>query len=748
MEGQKVYRDISLHFLELHCEVGAKMSSFAITHSASAYANECSNGNDTFSNELLYNNQDFSQESKVKKDSSAAMVVTRRTTDSSIPPLCGGKLANINNNNVPQNVIKSANRAKNELNGLNIYPERQRKKNHKTIDKGRHPPQGKIGQTLSHTGSINLSSATGMSRKPNPQTGSSHAVDVSGPVPTRTTLNHTFGNHVTSVSPPISTGPEPDHTGSSNVGGGSRSVPTGNSTDHIGGSHMSGLRQPVASVTDGLQMVKEGSVVIKEENNHTQLFQQDMQSNQQFVLLQQQHQILQQQLQQQMQFYQNQGHLEKQQIRKSPQEQGQQVQNNSENTLEVSRQTGKIEYEGTDEDDVEDENLEREENAANGTFNPYQDGSMLVRGYQVQQGSIQQLADQANLADLFDDSLITQDQVERSVPLQYELFQQERGIYDSVSRISSEVRSVVRSIGWKCIKLLNEDDMHHNSPFATMVLKELRLFPKNPQELWKIKDNWGRIKKDVADGMSGARSAATQKIQKGFNGEKSDSMTVYWINIELSNILFLEELYNANRLPALNELEKGRQNTEAYNLFAQYLVTGCIKTTTWKDNCNINPFSTIVNESDEAVTFLILANNWDAWIEQCQKTKNGKQPKVRELETKQKFMLQDGRGYSYSVEGRQYYNAMFDRVEKDREAFGQQFDIQFLNLLNHAADADGKENTNKKKNVKERNREVVCRHSGPNKIRKVLDHSQLNNVQPMATYSNCHLAQQGSMDCY
>lgn len=180
----------------------------------------------------------------------------------------------------------------------------------------------------------------------------------------------------------------------------------------------------------------------------------------------------------------------------------------------------------------------------------------------------------------------------------------------------------------------------------------------------------------------------------------------------------------------MSDFEKGRKNPETYLLFAQFLVTGCIKSSTWKDNCRINPFSSIVNESDEAITFLILANNWDAWMEQCEKSEKsngGKPPKVRELEAKQKYMEKDGRGYSYSKEGKNYYNQMFDFVLDDRSLNGIEFDNQLLNHLN-ASDKNYQENARSKKMVKERDIEVVCRHAGPNKMRKILCETQQQSI--------------------
>ena len=80
--------------------------------------------------------------------------------------------------------------------------------------------------------------------------------------------------------------------------------------------------------------------------------------------------------------------------------------------------------------------------------------------------------------------------------------------------------------------------------------------------------------------------------------------------------------------------------------------------------------SAYVSVSDEAMTFLILANNWDVWTEMAidlaGQPKEGKKCKtVEECVSKQRYHIDGkGRGYSWSVEGKVYYNQMYVEIKK------------------------------------------------------------------------------------
>jgi len=95
---------------------------------------------------------------------------------------------------------------------------------------------------------------------------------------------------------------------------------------------------------------------------------------------------------------------------------------------------------------------------------------------------------------------------------------QKNGVVDSTQTVISEVKSVARDKAWKHFKVLNTVDLEYNSPFARFCLSELRLLPPKTDTTTQ-KRRWAEVKKYLVDGISQARSAATQKIQKNFIGK-------------------------------------------------------------------------------------------------------------------------------------------------------------------------------------------------------------------------------------
>ena len=167
-------------------------------------------------------------------------------------------------------------------------------------------------------------------------------------------------------------------------------------------------------------------------------------------------------------------------------------------------------------------------------------------------------------------------------------------------------------------------------------------------------------------------------------------------------------------------MEKGRSSQEHFEIFALHFVPCVIKAQTWKDCCKRQKFSHIVNESDEAMAFLILANNWDVWMHQCEKMKDGATVKVREAVSKQKYMEKDGgRGYSFNPAGRRYFNHRYDHAQNDRDQHGEIFDNHLFQVLNQKANFEA---TSCKKNKlrEDPEPEIECRNNRSGKARKVL----------------------------
>ena len=67
-------------------------------------------------------------------------------------------------------------------------------------------------------------------------------------------------------------------------------------------------------------------------------------------------------------------------------------------------------------------------------------------------------------------------------------------------------------------------------------------------------------------------------------------------------------------------------------------------------------------------------------IDLAKQPKNGQKCKtVEECKSKQRYHIDGkGRGYSWSVEGKEYYNLMYGIIEKDRIINGKEFDAFFF----------------------------------------------------------------------
>lgn len=172
-------------------------------------------------------------------------------------------------------------------------------------------------------------------------------------------------------------------------------------------------------------------------------------------------------------------------------------------------------------------------------------------------------------------------------------------------------------------------------------------------------------------------------------------------------------------------MEMGRCNQKTFEVFALHFVSGVIKAQTWKACGKNQKFSHIVNESDEAIAFLILANNWDVWMQQCQKNPDGSTVKVREITSKQKYMEKDGgRGYSFNPAGRNYFNDRYDFSVNDRNEHGDDFDNYLFEVMNKKSNNEPM-NSKKNKNKQEPEQEIECRNGRNGKARKVLVESNL-----------------------
>jgi hypothetical protein len=161
---------------------------------------------------------------------------------------------------------------------------------------------------------------------------------------------------------------------------------------------------------------------------------------------------------------------------------------------------------------------------------------------------------------------------------------------------------------------------------------------------------------------------------------------------------------------------KGRTNQEDYMVFCENFIKCIIGSSVFKCGfCNLY-LDQYCNESDEAVAFLILMNNWKVWEEMEEHLyPNGTAKEMKDCVSKQLFMVDGpGRKHSWSIRGRDFYNDMFAFVEEDRKRNGEAFNIAFLQRMKGCADRD-KDNRMAKRNRNKSDvgidRVVRCRHA-------------------------------------
>jgi hypothetical protein len=144
-------------------------------------------------------------------------------------------------------------------------------------------------------------------------------------------------------------------------------------------------------------------------------------------------------------------------------------------------------------------------------------------------------------------------------------------------------------------------------------------------------------------------------------------------------------LAEANKLPELEDLEKGRAIKETYMLFCSKFLPGVTGSGAFKVGCCTMKLTEYCTKSDEAMTFLILANNWEPWKMMIEAKKTHGRIVENRLENcgvKQKYFKETkGRGHSWSDGGKLYFNDMYDKIEEDREKYGDQFDTYFLEFM-------------------------------------------------------------------
>ncbi len=164
-------------------------------------------------------------------------------------------------------------------------------------------------------------------------------------------------------------------------------------------------------------------------------------------------------------------------------------------------------------------------------------------------------------------------------------------------------------------------------------------------------------------------------------------------------------------LSTLDQYKMGRRNFVVYRTFCEKFIPCVIGIGLYKNSCFARPFSDYCSVSDEAITFLILENNWEAWVMIGESEREDKvHLPLRATGKIQKFFGdKKGRGHSWNSRGKREYNTLFDNIIDDRNEHGDEFDQSFLATLQEECDEAVKMKCDKRKKPATENEVIQCR---------------------------------------
>jgi hypothetical protein len=161
-------------------------------------------------------------------------------------------------------------------------------------------------------------------------------------------------------------------------------------------------------------------------------------------------------------------------------------------------------------------------------------------------------------------------------------------------------------------------------------------------------------------------------------------------------------------------MEQGRKNRAMYRVFCSRFLQGVIGNSAFKTGCCTMKLTEYCSASDEAMTFLILANNWQPWLKIAEMKKKDPKAKLEDCGVKQIYFKETkGRGHSWSNEGKIYYNDMYDRVLADRNENGDDFDEYFLTYMKQNSEEGKRLEKHKKKEKVEEAPIIKCKRDLP-----------------------------------
>ena len=175
--------------------------------------------------------------------------------------------------------------------------------------------------------------------------------------------------------------------------------------------------------------------------------------------------------------------------------------------------------------------------------------------------------------------------------------------------------------------------------------------------------------------------------------------------------LLLPVMFASNSLPKFEDFKIGRRNFDVYRIFCERFVHCVIGTGIFKNACYKSNLMDYCSVSDEAITFLILENNWEIWTAMGEAAKINQLMPLKECGITQKYFGDKiGRGHSWNSEGKEAYNNYFDNIVIDRSKYGIEFDSYFLETLQDES-AEGMRFCNEKRRKLQKQKVVIqCRN--------------------------------------
>jgi hypothetical protein len=195
----------------------------------------------------------------------------------------------------------------------------------------------------------------------------------------------------------------------------------------------------------------------------------------------------------------------------------------------------------------------------------------------------------------------------------------------------------------------------------------------------------------------------------------------------------LQEIYTKKKIMLrITDIENGRkpENKETYMLFCERYVPCVVGKIKFRTKCYEDNFSDYCSVSDEAMAFLVYANNYDGWVAKATTVASDEDKKPRQ----KYFDSGKGRGHTYNQDGRRYYNKIYDMIKNDRKEYGVAFDIAFLVHMSRTIASEGKDiRKGKRKRISMREPLVKCHvdddDDNPVRARIRLDYEEVRNRQ-------------------